>query len=385
MFPSPGGAHSSTDELFAGRYDIDGQLPWGGRASYYRAASEGTPLIICVLPIDLTRSTRAEAGFSTLVQRLGRARARSLPRVLDAGAVDGVPYIAFHDTRGRLLREVLRDRTLPSSTVLRVARGVLSALEAAHEQGIVHGDLTPQNIIITRESDGNTGARVVGTGIVPFLRVHPEASAHAAHTGSGEHAIAYMAPELIGTNAVPASADLYAVGTLLHHMVRGAPPVGWESDEGFEDVPGLRDVIRRAMARHPDARYPNAAGMLSALEWLEVESSQLNPQTQDIAPWMESSTVGSYPVPALASTRPPAHASSLHPAGTVLSVSGARPRPNPPRAPLIIEHQGVDTRRYWLQIAVLLAVLGIMVVAAHWWTRQSGASPEATPAAEYVD
>jgi len=374
MFPSSGGANPPPDEVFAGRYAIDGRLPWGGRAGYYRATAEGTPLIVCVLPMDVNRSTRAAAGFGELAQALGKTRCRAIPSVLDAGILDGVPYLVFQDTRGTLLSDLLRERTLGSETVLRIAGGVLRALDAAHRNGLVHGDLTPENVVVTREPGGLLGARVIGTGILPLLRAYPEASAHAAHTGSGKHAVAYMAPEMIGTGASPRSADLYAVGAMLHHMVLGAPPVGWETDDGFEDVPGLPEVIHRAMARQPHRRYADAAGMLAALEWLEVESSKLNPQTQDIAPWMESSRVGSIPVPTLASSRPPTHASSRHPAGTVLSVSGARPRPVRPKTPLVVRDEEVRTRRYWVQIALLLVLLAVLIVSGHWWNRQRGAN-----------
>ena len=387
MFPSPGGAHPPPDELFAGRYTIDGQLPWGGLVSYYRASAEGTPLIICVFPMDVGRSNRAAAAFSELTQSLGRIQCSSMPRVLDAGTIDGVPYLAFHDTRGALLSDVLRDRSLPSASVLRIASSVLRALAAAHAQGLVHGDLTPQNIVITRERNGVLGARVIGTGVVPFLRAHPEASAHAAHTGSGKHAVAYMAPELIGTVAFPPSADLYSVGALLHHMVVGSPPIGWETDEGFEDLPELPDIIRRAMARRPEGRYPDAASMLAALEWLEIESSKLNPQTQDIAPWMESSRVGSIPVPTLASSLPPTHLSSSHTTGKVLSVSAPRPRP---KAPIVVQDATSDASRHWVQIALLLLLLGTLVFSGYWWKEQRGANQEAPsydliPATEHVD
>ncbi|MEM7135494.1 MAG: protein kinase [Myxococcota bacterium] len=385
MFPSPGGPHPPPEELFAGRYAIDGRLPWGGRASYYRAASEGSPLIICLLPMDVTRSTRAGAGFSRLAESLGKMRTQATPRVIDAGTIDGVPYLAFEDTRGPLLSDILRDRPLPSASVLRIASSVLRGLAAAHSQGLVHGDLTPQNIVVTRQRHGTMGACLIGTGILPLLRAYPEASPHAVHTGSGQHAVSYMAPELIGTGAFPASADLFAVGTLLHHMVRGTPPVGWEADEGFEDVPGLPDIIHRARARQPHARYPDAGGMLAALEWLEVESSKRNPQTQDIAPWMESSHVGSIPVPTLASSRPPTHVSGQHPVGKVLSTSGARPRPTPGKPPIVIEGPSGDATRRWIQIGLLLVVLGALVVSGHWWTRQSGANPEAAPTTEHVD
>ncbi len=387
MFPSPGGAHPPPDELFAGRYAVDGQLPWGGLVSYYRGSAEGTPLIICIFPMDVSRSRLAEAAFSQLTQSLGGIQCRSIPRVLDAGIIDGVPYVAFQDTRGTPLSHLLRDRKLPSVGVLRIASDVLQALEAAHAQGLAHGDVTPENVIITRESDGALAARVIGTGVVPLLRACPEASAHAAHTGSGKHAVAYMAPELIGTGAFPVSADLYSVGALLHHMVLGSPPVGWETDEGFEDIPALPDVIRRAMAKRPEGRYPDATSMLAALGWVEVESAKLNPQTQDIAPWMESSRIGSIPVPTLASSLPPAHVSSNHPAGTVLSVSGPRPRP---KAPIIVQDATSENKRHWVRIALLLVLFGTLVFSGYWWTGQRSAnqealSPDLAPATEYVE
>ena len=376
MFPSPGGAHPPPELLFAGRYAVDGALPWGGLVSYYRGSSEGTPLILCVMPMDVSRSARAEAAFSHLAHGLGSIRSRAVPRILDAGVIDGVPYLAFQDTRGTLLADILRDRPLSSLAVLRLTTDVLDALDAAHAHGLVHGDLTPQNIVVTRERSGRLGARVIGIGAVPLLRANPEASAHAAHTGSGKHAIAYMAPELFGGGTFEPPADLYSVGALLHHMVIGSPPVGWESDEGFDDVPGLPDVIRRAMDRRAQNRYPNAVSMRAALEWIEVESAKLNPQTQDIAPWMETSQVGSIPVASLASTLPPTHVSSGHRAGKVLSTSGARPVPI---EPVVIEALDEDTSRRWLQIALLLILLGTLVFSGYWWKAQTRPNEATVP------
>jgi serine/threonine protein kinase len=376
MFPSPGGAHPPPEEFFAGRYAVDGALPWGGLVSYYRASSEGTPLILCVIPMDVSQSTRAEAAFSHLAHGLGSTRSRAIPRVLDAGVIDGVPYLAFQDTRGNLLSDVLRDRPLSSLAALRLATDVLDALGAGHAQALVHGDLTPQNIIITRERSGRLGARVIGMGVVPLLRANPEASAHAAHTGSGKHSVAYMAPELFGGGAFDASVDLYSVGALLHHMVIGSPPIGWESDEGFDDVLGLPDVIRHAMARRPQNRYPDATAMRAALEWVEVESAKQNPHTQDIAPWMETSHIGSIPVAALASSLPPVHVSSSHPAGKVLSTSGARPIPI---EPIVIEELDSDSKRSWVQLTLLLILLGTLVFSGYWWKAQTTPNETTVP------
>ena len=376
MFPSPGGAHPPPEELFAGRYAVDGTLPWGGLVSYCRASSEGTPIILSIMPMDVSRSARAEAAFSHLVHGLGAARSRTLPRVLDAGVIDGVPYLAYQDTGGALLSDILRERPLGSLSVLRLATEVLDALEKGHAQALVHGDLTPQNILISRGRNGRLGVQVIGMGVVPLLRANPEASAHASHTGSGQHAVAYMAPELFGGGAFDTSVDLYSAGALLHHMVIGSPPVGWEATEGFDDIPGLPDVIRRAMARRPHDRYPDAASMRAALEWIDVESAKQNPETQDIAPWMETSHIGSIPVASLASSLPPAQVRSSHPAGKVLSTSGARPIPI---QPVRVEELGGDSGRGWLQIALLLMLLGTLVFSGYWWKSQTNPNEATSP------
>ena len=362
MFPSRGSVHIRAEELFAGRYAVDGVLPWGGLSTYYRASAEGTALVLCVLPMDVGRSLHSEAGFSGLAHRLGAIQSRAIPRVLDAGVIDGVPYLAFQETRGTLLSEVLRTRPLGSLDVLRLGTDVLDGLGAAHAQGLVHGDLTPENIVVARNANGRLTARVVGVGVLPLLRNHPDASARAAHIGSGKHAISYMAPELFGGGVFQATADLYATGALLHHMTTGAPPAVWETEEGFDDLPDLPDVVKRAMARNPAQRYPDAASMRTALEWIDAESARRNPQTQDIAPWMETSLIGSIPVPALNTSRPPAHANSSRPAGSILSTSGARPIPI---APVVVEERDMNPDRHWVRLALLLMLLGTLGFAGY--------------------
>jgi hypothetical protein len=88
---------------------------------------------------------------------------------------------------------------------------------------------------------------------------------------------------------------------------------------------------------------------------------------------METSHIGSIPVASLASSLPPAHVSSSHPAGKVLSTSGARPIPI---EPIVIEE--LDTNRRWLQITLLLILLGTLVFSGYWWRAQTTPN-DATP------
>jgi hypothetical protein len=125
-------------------------------------------------------------------------------------------------------------------------------------------------------------------------------------------------------------------------------------------------VVARAMERHPQHRYADAASMRAALEWLDIESAKRNPQTQDIAPWMETSHIGSVPVSALASTYPPVQAQSSHPTGAVLSTSGARPIPI---APVVVEELD-GSRRDGVRLGLLLVLLGTLVFSGYWYRAQ---------------
>ena len=132
------------------------------------------------------------------------------------------------------------------------------------------------------------------------------------------------------------------------------------------------------MAKHPRQRYPDGAAMRAALDWIEVESAKQNPQTQDIAPWMETSHIGSIPVPALASSLPPAIVTSSHPPGKVLRISAARPVP---ADPVLIERRSSGSNRRWVQITLLLMLLGSLVSSGFWWKAQLSPDNVTAPAA----
>lgn len=346
MFPDAGSSQPRPEALFGGRYAVDGALSWGGPVTYYRAWTDGSPVILCVFPMDVSTSLPAEASFAHLAHQLGAASSNALPKVLDAAVIDGVPYIAFEDVRGTLLSDLLPTRPLRPSEVLQLAEDVLDALQTGHALGLVHGDLTPHNVIVSRDPNGGLRARVVGMGTLPLLRRFPECTPHGSHRGSGQFAIAYAAPERIGDGPTDATGDLYAVGALLHHMLTGSPPVGWETDEAFDTLPGLQDIVRRAMGRRPTDRYTSAAAMQRALDWIQVDSGER--------------------------VRVPR---SSHPPGKVLTASGARPIPV---APVVVEEVHQEAHLHRVRLGLLIVLLATLVLYGHleasrsastgWWT-----------------
>ncbi len=308
----------------ADRYIIHRTLEWGGDAvSYLEAERDGERLILCTLP-ELFATGAARDAFVALAESLMKL---DVPTVLPVKAwdiVDGVPLLEMGWEEGKRISTAIVKAPLPSVPLLKVADQVLRALVHCHRASIVHGDLTPENVIVTRGGDMKSPiVRVIGVGLGPLLREYGVVEQN--NPMSGAFSLDYLPPEVARGQRASSRADLFSMGVLMHHMVIGRPPEGYDSREGFADIPQMPDVIRRATARDPAERYSDAAGMLAALDWLDVISSKMSPHTQDIPLWMEYSIVGNIPVaqlnasadvlPVRRTSRPPSHGPSAPPPG----------------------------------------------------------------------
>lgn len=309
----------------ADHYVIHRTLAWGGDSvEYLEAERDGERLILCALPELFTRG-EAKDAFVALAEALMTIDVPTVLPVKRWAIVDDVPLMELGWEEGKPISTALVKGPLPSVPLLKVADQVLRALVSCHRNSVVHGDLTPENIIVTRGGDMKSPIiRVIGVGLGQLLRDHGVVAQD--NPMSGKFASDYLPPEVLRGQRASARADLFCVGVLMHHMVIGEPPEGYDSRDGFADIPQMPDVIRRATARDPAERYADAAGMLAALDWLDVVSSKMNPHTQDIPLWMEYSVVGNIPVtqlnatndtppPVRRSSRPPARAPSAPPPG----------------------------------------------------------------------
>lgn len=185
-----------------------------------------------------------------------------------------VPLLGTHEgaliyayAPGVNVAEALQEGPLPVARSLRVAQDVLNALVHAHEQGVIHHDVKPANILVKGER-----CLLTDFGFAKDL---------ALTNITGEQTMlgtpSYMAPEQFkGVRTEPRS-DIYGVGAVLYHMVTGAPPFGGNvlrflvGDESVRlDPPAgvpkpLQETILRALSRDPDERFPSAQAMLDAL------------------------------------------------------------------------------------------------------------------------
>jgi serine/threonine protein kinase len=231
-------------ETIAGRYRLVERLGAGGMSVVWRGYDEvlGRPVAVKLLAAEMAR----DPDLRGRVLREARAAARlshpHITNVYDYGeAADGTPYVVMELVDGQSLAQRIASGPVPWRSAVRVAAQVASALAAAHAQGLVHRDVTPANVMLSRG-----GVKVVDFGI-------------AAAVGERDRAVlgtpSYLAPEQRAGGPAQAATDVYALGLLLYHAATGRLP----RPPGLQGVP--RDgaaVIAACLSTNPDARPGSA-------------------------------------------------------------------------------------------------------------------------------
>jgi serine/threonine protein kinase/Tol biopolymer transport system component len=233
-----------------------------------------------------------EAGFRERFQQESRmAAAIDHPNIIPvyaAGESEGQLFIAMRYVPGTDLRTLIRDRSpLDPQRVLSIMRQVASALDAAHDRGLVHRDVKPANILLATDRDGREHAYLTDFGLTKQTRTHARWTA----TGQAVGSLDYMAPEQIRGLPVERETDIYSLGCVLHEALTGKMPFDREENLAVmyahlhEPPPrpsarrpelGRRidNVIARAMAKRRGDRYPTCGDLArEAQVALEIPSS----------------------------------------------------------------------------------------------------------------
>jgi serine/threonine protein kinase len=202
--------------------------------------------------------------------------------VYDAGESDGTLFMAMRLVDGRELREILRDSAgLPLDRVAGIVQQVGSALDAAHARGLVHRDVKPGNILVTRQADAEEPdyCYLTDFGVSTWT-----SSSTATITAAGEMVgtTNYVAPEQIEGGPVDGRADMYSLGCVLFECLTGRPPFAGRSHAGIlyahihEQAPGpatlrpdlppaVDDVVARALRKLPEERYASCRDLAQDL------------------------------------------------------------------------------------------------------------------------
>lgn len=266
-------------QLVAGRYEIERPLGHGAMAVVDLARDRELDRKIALkrLAENLSRDDELRARFL----REGRLAARlahpNIVHIYDVGEEDGRPFIAMEYVDGETLAELVGRRgPLPADEVAELGIQICRALAAAHEAGLVHRDVKPQNLLL-----GSNGLLKLGDFGIAF---GPEGT-RLTMAGTVLGTAAYVAPEQARGEEVSAAADVYGLGAVLYELLTGRPPRTPASLAELTDAteilppagapPRLARIVMRCLAADPASRPFSAAAIARELAALLPEADTL--------------------------------------------------------------------------------------------------------------
>ncbi len=345
-----------------GQYHLHDMIGHGGMADVYVAdqASIGRQVAIKVLPAHFLQDRTFLQRFMQEVKVIAGLQHPHILPVYDFGENDGMPYIVMaYLTGGSLADRIQREGGLPLPDIVRLVQQITDGLAYAHENGIIHRDFKPSNVLL----DGKGNAYLADFGIAKITE------STAQLTGSGVVGTpAYMAPEMAQRDGVSTLVDVYALGITLYQMLTGRQPYEADTPMGVlmahmsqpipdarevrPDLPdGVQTVIERAMAKDPMDRYQTpgelAEAFAAAASGQAIRAAEPQPRTiRDEATLVEER------VPYDAATIPEFHTPPHPPAPAPLPKVEKPPRK---RMPWLIPAIGGV-------LALIALMVGILVV-----------------------
>jgi serine/threonine-protein kinase len=264
-------------------YRIEQEIGRGGMAVVYRARDlrlERTVALKLLAP-ELARNDTFRRRFTHESRAAAAIDHPHIVPVFEAGETDGVLYIAMRYVAGSDLRHVLdREGPMPPVTAVRVAAQVASALDAAHDHGLVHRDVKPGNILVSRGTDSDHPEHVY---LTDFGLTKKSLSLTGFTTvGQFVGTLDYVSPEQISGKPVDARCDVYGFACVVFETLAGHPPFLRDDDMAllwahqYDEPPPLTEdrpeldpqvdpVFAQALAKSPDDRYPSCLAFVAAL------------------------------------------------------------------------------------------------------------------------
>lgn len=267
----------ATGTVVDGRYKINSRIGSGGMADVYLADDQhlGRPVALKVMHDRFASDPQFVQRFEREAQAAAGLQHKNVVNVFDRGQVDKTYYIAMEYLPGRSLKDVIVAMgALDPKLAIHITLQILAAAKFAHQKGIVHRDIKPQNVMI----DDEWNVKVTDFGIA-----HNPVDADLTQTGQMVGTAQYISPEQAQGKTVSNASDLYSVGVVLFEMLTGKVPFDGEASVAIAlqhineptpkpssvnpAVPPVLDaVVLKAMAKSPVERYANADEFTLALE-----------------------------------------------------------------------------------------------------------------------
>ena len=278
-------------QVVKGSYRIEEQIGVGGMGAVYRAVQiplERDVAVKCLLP-NLQSTPSMVQRFFQEAKLLSQLNHANVVSVIDFGNTEtGMIYMVMEYLVGSTLGEVVpKDQGLPLARTVQLMRQACAGIGAAHRCNLVHRDLKPDNIFVSRDAAGDELVKVLDFGIARMLE--GEQHTRLTQTGLLMGTPGFIAPEQIeATSEADARADVYALGAILYFMLTGRRPYHGATPHSIlaqqlQEPPevelgllgeSLTAVVLKGMHRDPEARYASAGELLAALEEATGEPAQ---------------------------------------------------------------------------------------------------------------
>jgi len=329
-----------SEKILAGRYVLVEQIGVGGMAIVYRAIDRNTghSVAVKVLKPEFNRDAEFVSRFQREAEAASKMTHHNIVNLLDVGMDGENRYLIMEYVKGQTLKEVIREKgRLTAPVAVQITIRILSALQHAHQNGIIHRDIKPQNILV--HADGHI--KVADFGIARMAN-----SSTLTKGDSVMGSVHYFSPEQAQGKGTDVTSDLYSVGVTLYEMLTGRVPFDGDSPVAIAmqhlhaapepirryapEVPeAICHVCMKAMEKSPQYRYRSAREMASELRMaLEGRVSDMQPRLVENLPPVQT---------------PPTSVRKQRSQGTVRQTTGRTKRATPVR--------------WWIMTAVVTLVV----------------------------
>ncbi|WP_353892162.1 Stk1 family PASTA domain-containing Ser/Thr kinase [Proteinivorax hydrogeniformans] len=287
-------------QKLANRYHIIEKIGTGGMAIVYKARCTLLNRIVAVKVLkaqfvhdqELVRRFRREAQASAGLSH------PNIVGIYDVGQDKQNYFIVMEYVAGQTLKDYINEGKINLNEVLNIAKNICKALKHAHDNSIIHRDIKPQNILLTKEKH----VKVTDFGIAKAINTDQTLTMQNTNTVLGS--VHYFSPEQAKGNYAGAQSDIYSLGIVMYEMLTGKVPFDGDSpisvaikhiqepvrplDELNADIPeGVSSIVKKAVTKNKDMRYKNAEELLNDIRsWLNYgaveieESDELDQKTQ---------------------------------------------------------------------------------------------------------
>jgi serine/threonine-protein kinase len=290
-------------QVLHGRYRLVTALARGGMAEVWEGVDDvlTRPIAVKLLHPHLATDEAFEERFRREAIAAARLAHPNVVATFDTGEDDGTAFIVMELIRGRTLRELLNDHggVLPPWLAASIGIQVADALHHAHENGIVHRDVKPANILVCDAEAGSPPqVKVADFGIA---RAAAQDGADLTQPGALLGTAKYLSPEQVQGGEPDARSDVYALGVVLYECLTGRPPFMADTEiatamahvhsdplkprQVRAGIPrSLEAVVNRAMAKDPADRYATAADLAGALRGVDLGDDAVPAVVRDPTP-----------------------------------------------------------------------------------------------------